>query len=90
MHNSILFSCTIDTDECDSIPCHQICRNTPGSYQCRCYDGYEMDGIACIGKYAFMFCIHIITSPLSGKQFVANCTVTVTNYLTDLFLNRYQ
>ena len=42
--NSILFSYTIDIDECDGIPCHHICHNTSGSYQCCCYDGYQLDG----------------------------------------------
>ena len=47
---------SIDIDECDDIPCHQICHNTPGSYQCSCYDGYGLDGIACIGKTIMHLC----------------------------------
>lgn len=39
-----------DINECDEIPCHQICSNTPGSYQCSCHNGYTLDGIFCTGK----------------------------------------
>ena len=35
--------------------CEQICVNTPGSYVCQCYEGYELDanGKNCIGEYKF-------------------------------------
>ncbi|XP_066928142.1 low-density lipoprotein receptor-related protein 1-like [Clytia hemisphaerica] len=33
----------VDTDECKKSPhlCSQMCTNVPGSYKCRCADGYE-------------------------------------------------
>lgn len=33
--------------------CEQICVNTPGSYVCQCYEGYELDadGKNCVGEY---------------------------------------
>jgi len=62
-----LFLNTIDVDECDDIPCHQICHNTPGSYQCSCYDGYELDGIACIGKYA-LYPVSLSTVVLNSRD----------------------
>ncbi|GAM27341.1 hypothetical protein SAMD00019534_105160 [Acytostelium subglobosum LB1] len=42
-----------DINECvrdTSIQCqeHSTCFNTPGSYQCRCIDGFEMSGSDCI------------------------------------------
>ena len=43
-YNLILFSYTIDIDDCNGMPCHHKCHNASGSYQCRCYDGYELDG----------------------------------------------
>ncbi|KAJ8672879.1 hypothetical protein QAD02_004140, partial [Eretmocerus hayati] len=35
--------CQIDVDECASQkPCDQICKNLPGTYQCQCRNGYEL------------------------------------------------
>nr|AQT19789.1 hypothetical protein Smed-vldlr [Schmidtea mediterranea] len=35
----------VDIDECSASPskCNQICKNTPGSYECSCYDGYRQN-----------------------------------------------
>ena len=47
---------TIDIDECNgnsTIVCSQQCVNTPGSYQCDCYDGYQpidVNATQCEGK----------------------------------------
>lgn len=47
-------TCT-DIDECekfrDKYLCIGICENTPGSYKCRCPDGYRLgaDGRTCQG-----------------------------------------
>ena len=32
--------------------CHQICTNTPGSYSCSCFGGYQLssDGKSCLGE----------------------------------------
>ena len=32
--------------------CHQICKNTPGSYSCSCFGGYQLssDGKFCLGE----------------------------------------
>ena len=41
----------LDIDECTSgDPCHQICTNTPGSFQCSCESGYTVDGSRCNGQ----------------------------------------
>ena len=48
-----LFS--LDINECGSANggCDQICINTPGSYECKCKDGYVLadDMKTCDGKY---------------------------------------
>jgi len=44
----------VDIDECASTydGCHHTCRNTPGSYVCTCYEGFELaaDGRTCEGE----------------------------------------
>ena len=36
---------TVDVDECltDNGGCTQTCNNIDGSYQCSCWDGYQLD-----------------------------------------------
>lgn len=44
-----------DVDECASSPCHHgDCINTPGSYHCRCYEGFQATAAkqACVGTAA--------------------------------------
>ncbi|XP_047496721.1 cartilage acidic protein 1-like isoform X2 [Penaeus chinensis] len=36
------FTCE-DVDECQGQVCAHFCTNTPGSYQCRCQNGYRLD-----------------------------------------------
>ena len=38
-------SCIIDTNECanNNGGCDQTCKNTDGSYECQCNDGYYLD-----------------------------------------------
>lgn len=36
----------IDVDECQNAPCPQECVNTPGSFRCECWEGYEPSGPA--------------------------------------------
>lgn len=38
-----------DTDECKTGVCHKyaVCKNTAGSYQCHCKQGYYGDGFKC-------------------------------------------
>lgn len=55
--------CFVAQDLCavEKHACEQICVNTPGSYVCQCYEGYELDanGKNCVGEYEFS------NSPLS-------------------------
>ena len=39
-----------DIDECeeDNGGCEQECRNTPGSYQCHCSEGFKEEGSSCL------------------------------------------
>ena len=43
-----------DIDECalDTDGCNQGCINTPGSFQCNCSEGYQLneDGFTCDGN----------------------------------------
>lgn len=45
-------TCT-DVDECASQRhhCPHACVNTPGSYECRCEDGFRVEGRVCVGTY---------------------------------------
>lgn len=54
-----MYLCTIyyvqlllDDDECDRHPCgpNAECSNTPGSFICKCNNGYVRDGEDCTGK----------------------------------------
>ena len=43
----------LDVNECEAVsPCHAnaTCKNTDGSYNCTCNDGYVGDGFRCHGK----------------------------------------
>lgn len=44
-----------DVDECEigahNCDMHAACINVPGSFKCRCRDGWVGDGIKCVGKY---------------------------------------
>ena len=48
-------SCQTDIDECardiDDCSEHAACSNTMGSFECRCNDGYNGDGVNCDGSY---------------------------------------
>ena len=48
------YCCDSDINECqtDNGGCTQTCDNTDGSYQCSCWDGYELtdDRHSCSGK----------------------------------------
>ena len=45
----VFLSTCLDTNECEEIPnlCsdHGDCLNTPGSFQCQCHEGFELDDI---------------------------------------------
>ena len=51
----LIFSLLIDIDECvdNNGGCHQLCNDTDGSYECDCYEGYQLlpDDVTCEGMY---------------------------------------
>ena len=44
----------VDIDECylerDNCSSKAECRNTQGSFVCKCLSGYKGDGVVCMGK----------------------------------------
>lgn len=48
-----------DINECDSNPgCEQICNNLPGSFECACHPGLQIDTTnnkKCVGESALHF-----------------------------------
>lgn len=46
-----------DVDECEigahNCDMHAACINVPGSFKCRCRDGWVGDGIKCVGEYIY-------------------------------------
>ena len=59
-----IFLCVLDADECTD-GTHNcdvdgaVCNNTPGSYSCRCKDGFVGDGINCTGKLNIQAIDHV-------------------------------
>ena len=49
-------------DDCSE---NAICTNTPGSFSCMCDEGYDGDGVTCVGKHVIAtrignYPVHII------------------------------
>lgn len=61
---SISLSLQIDECEGDTHGCHIYanCTNTPGSYTCRCRDGYTGDGYTCTRKFEFLEAFDYVVS----------------------------
>ena len=54
-YSFFFFTWFTDLDECSSAAlnsCSQICENSPGSFQCACDDGFNLqaDNTSCSGK----------------------------------------
>ena len=56
----VLIAVFSDIDECGSStsPCEggKSCKNTVGSYECSCKQGFQWDGKACSGKHGVELC----------------------------------
>ena len=54
-HTIYCSSFLLDINECvdSNGGCHQLCNDTDGSYECSCYEGYQLvpDDITCEGVY---------------------------------------
>ena len=49
---SLVYMYVLDINECtEGDHCSQACLNIPGSYMCRCYDGFQLsnDNATCVG-----------------------------------------
>ena len=53
MYCSYFINYLLDVDECDlgTDECADLatCDNTASSYDCTCFDGYEVNGVTCTG-----------------------------------------
>ena len=47
LQSADIVECTSDANDCAT---NAVCINTPGSYICRCKNGYQGDGKSCTGK----------------------------------------
>ena len=51
---TIAYFSSVDVDECatgkHNCHMHGACTNTIGSFGCRCIEGFEGDGLNCVGK----------------------------------------
>ena len=69
LHYPIL--CLVDIDECSLYhPCLHNCTNTPGSFYCSCYSGYDQVGYNCYGKcrIAKCNCMNALISCIPDKN----------------------
>ncbi len=48
-----MFLVFIDRNECDEDACSQMCVNMPGSFECVCFSGFQLqpDGRTCVGEF---------------------------------------
>ena len=62
-----------DRDECSGVnDCHQLCINTNGSFECDCFEGFQLepaDNVTCTGKYS----IHIHPLDMNCIWYVVTC-----------------
>lgn len=55
----------IDIDECamktDNCSLHEICKNTEGSFNCSCKEGFDGDGVHSAGNYKLLYHLFLTT-----------------------------
>jgi len=62
-HNNPYIPLFLDIDECaaQANPCDAVanseCKNTPGSYNCQCKDGFVKNGANCEGATQFLLLV---------------------------------
>ena len=69
----------IDNAECSdgANNCEQLCNNRPGSFECLCLEGYELnnDGFTCTGMLQ-LYDIRAWLRELVMSNIIGSCTVT--------------
>ena len=68
-----------DIDECagdNNCSPNADCVNVPGAYQCQCREGYEGDGLTCIGIYRNRLCVHL----LGGRHSFVSCYMYMVSH----------
>ena len=73
--------CCLDINECSEMePCHQVCSNTIGSFDCACFDGFTFssDNETCIRMIYFLFSCYIVLIKFSFLCLLAteNCDIS--------------
>ena len=72
-----LFAFIIDTDECaeGTHECQHVCNNTPGSFHCSCFNGYQLnnDSSTCSGKPTSPYMVIIVNRYAKLMCFVFRC-----------------
>ena len=72
-----LFTFIIDTDECaeGTHECQHVCNNTPGSFHCSCFNGYQLnnDSSTCSGKPTSPYMVIIVNHYAKLMCFVFRC-----------------
>jgi hypothetical protein len=79
--------CDADINECDILvdPCQDVkkeCINEPGSYSCRCKDGYSENDGQCQGKLILLSYDHLTTG-LSFEK--GSCFSSLKSYYSTFF-----
>lgn len=68
----------VDINDCDASLCDHICTNTPGDYNCSCYEGFHLiDKTKCVRKKGFSTTTSIsISTPISTPPSIETASLS--------------